>query len=128
MSTKDPAEKVKNFGSDNDRDNGLPVWLLTPKEEKDVYNNWREHTWQHCDEYVREFSKCEQQAGLGVWFKCRKQSKAMRQCIERRKDKKYVDAERDAYIDAKMKRRGFTTKEAEEKELRKELLTAADRQ
>lgn len=37
---------------DRKRIEGLPVWMLTPKEEKEVFENWRKNTWKYCDEYV----------------------------------------------------------------------------
>ncbi|GME69587.1 unnamed protein product [[Candida] boidinii] len=88
---------------DRKRIEGLPVWMLTPKEEKEVFENWRKNTWKYCDEYVGAFSKCEQAAGYTVWFKCRKESKAMRECIRERQNSKFVDEERDKYIEDKIK-------------------------
>ncbi|ODV86546.1 hypothetical protein CANARDRAFT_183508, partial [[Candida] arabinofermentans NRRL YB-2248] len=87
---------------DRKRIEGLPVWLLTPKEEKEVFENWRINAWKLCDEHVGAFSRCEQLAGYGVWFKCRKQSKAMRDCITNRQQQKYVDEERDKFIQKKI--------------------------
>ncbi|GMG24722.1 unnamed protein product [Ambrosiozyma monospora] len=89
---------------DRKRIEGLPVWMLTPKEEKEVFENWRIQAWKHCDSVVKEFSKCEQMAGYGVWFKCRKEGKAMRECIRERQQEKYVDEERDKLIKLKMER------------------------
>ncbi len=102
-----------------------PVWLLTPKEEKQVFNNWRDSAWKYCDEYVKKFADCEKLNGLGVWFKCKKEAKEMKDCITSRRQKKYVDEERDKFIEEKMRKAGIYSKEDQEAILRKETLDAA---
>lgn len=80
----------------------LPVWVLNPREEKEVFLNWRENAWKHCSEEVHAFELCEHSAGFGVWFKCRHESRAMRDCIDKRRTKECVDEERDKFIQAKI--------------------------
>ncbi|KAF6008113.1 hypothetical protein HII13_004297 [Brettanomyces bruxellensis] len=103
-----------------------PVWLLSPKEEKQVFNNWRDSAWKYCNEYVKKFAECEQTAGLGVWFKCKKEGKEMRNCIDGRRQKKYVDEERDKFIEEKMKKAGILSKEDQEAILRDETLSVVN--
>lgn len=31
----------------------LPVWLLTPKEEKEARKRWKDHAYKECDEVVQ---------------------------------------------------------------------------
>ncbi|OBA14335.1 uncharacterized protein OGAPODRAFT_9870 [Ogataea polymorpha] len=87
---------------DRKRVEGLPPWMLTPKEENEVFLNWRDNAWKACDQFVQDFVKCEHMAGYGVWFKCRKQSAKMKECIKSRQKQEYVDEERDKFIKKKM--------------------------
>ncbi|GMM45182.1 Cmc1 protein [Pichia kluyveri] len=87
-----------------ERINGLPSWVLTPAEEKKVIERFQIAVWEACDPYVREFKKCEANTGFGVLFKCKKQGDAMRECVQRHKDHKYVDEVRDAFIREKQER------------------------
>ncbi|ODV98151.1 hypothetical protein PACTADRAFT_47957 [Pachysolen tannophilus NRRL Y-2460] len=91
---------VEQIGSDDP-----PVWLLTPKEEKEAFENWRVNTWKNCDDEVREFAECGKLAGYGVWFKCRDSSKKMKDCIKKHQTSEYVDIERDLIIQRKIKKR-----------------------
>lgn len=87
------------------RIDGLPSWILTPKEEKEVLEEYQREVWRQCDKYVQEFKKCEAMAGFGVLFKCREQSKAMKACVVDRHQHEYVDEVRDAYIQKKLAKR-----------------------
>ncbi|ONH76750.1 COX assembly mitochondrial protein [Pichia kudriavzevii] len=86
------------------RISGLPSWVLTPAEEKQVLEEYQKEVWRKCDEYVKEFQKCEASAGFGVWFKCKEEGKAMKACVEHHHQYEYVDEIRDAFIKKKMKR------------------------
>ncbi|ANZ76722.1 BA75_04037T0 [Komagataella pastoris] len=88
---------------DRKRIDGLPPWVLTPKEEKEVFENWKTTTYKACDELVKKFADCAASSGYSAWFKCRKQSKVMRDCIASRQATKYVDDERDKYIQEKIR-------------------------
>ena len=85
-----------------ERTSGLPNWVLTPAEEKKVLEEYQKEVWKRCDPYVYEFRKCEHYAGLGVFFKCRAQAKAMKDCVNHHHQHEYVDEVRDAFIQKKL--------------------------
>lgn len=87
---------------DRKRIEGLPVWMLTPKEEKEVFEEYIQEIYKQCDEYVKAFSACEQAAGFGVFFKCKNESKAMKSCVQSHYNQEYVDDVRDKYIEKKI--------------------------
>lgn len=86
------------------RTEGIPNWMLTPKEEKQVLEEYQLEVWRQCDKYVQEFKKCEALAGFGVFIKCRKESKAMKDCVDYRHQHEFVDEVRDKFIREKMQR------------------------
>lgn len=86
------------------RIDGLPIWILTPKEEKEVLEEYQKEVWRKCDDYVQAFKKCEAMTGFGVLFKCRQESKAMKACVENQHQYEYVDEIRDAYIQKKIEK------------------------
>lgn len=104
---RDIHSKMGWLDKDNEkkRIEGLPSWILTPKEEKEVLEEYQREVWRQCDKYVQEFKKCEAMAGFGVLFKCREQSKAMKACVVDRHQHEYVDEVRDAYIQKKLAKR-----------------------
>lgn len=87
---------------DRKRIEGLPVWMLTPKEEKEVFEEYIQEVYKECDDYVKAFSACEQMTGFGVFFKCRKESKAMKSCVQSHYSQEFVDEVRDKYIEKKI--------------------------
>ncbi|CDK24676.1 unnamed protein product [Kuraishia capsulata CBS 1993] len=50
------------------------------------------------------FAECGKREGYGVWIMCRKESTAMKNCILDRQQSKYVDEQRDLYIQRKMEK------------------------
>lgn len=80
---------------------GLPVWMLTPKEEKEVLDQYEVEIWRKCDAFSLAFKKCESQAGVGVWFKCRSESTALKDCIYGQHTHERVDEIRDEFIKRK---------------------------
>lgn len=87
-----------------ERIQGLPSWILTPLEEKEVLEEYQKEVWRKCDDQVKAFRKCESLAGFGVFYKCSEEAKAMRKCVHDQHDQEYVDEIRDAFIKKKMER------------------------
>ncbi|KAG0682660.1 hypothetical protein C6P40_001100 [Pichia californica] len=85
-----------------ERIEGLPGWILTPREEKEVLEEYQKQVWKNCDEYVQAFKKCEYFAGLGVLFKCREEANAMKACVDNQHKHEYVDKIRDEFIQRKL--------------------------
>lgn len=79
-------------------DKRLPLWMLTPREEKEVLEQYEVEIWKRCDAQSLAFKRCEHQAGVGVWFKCRAESQALKDCIYQQHTHERVDEIRDEFI------------------------------
>ncbi|GMM31186.1 Cmc1 protein [Martiniozyma asiatica (nom. inval.)] len=84
------------------RINGLPAWMLTPKEEKEVLEQYQVEVWKRCDQYAKAFKQCEEMHGMTVFFKCKEESRILKQCIDDQHRHEFVDEVRDAYIQKKI--------------------------
>lgn len=83
---------------------GLPNWVLTPKEEKEVLEEYQKEVWRKCDKYVQAFKLCEAATGFSVLFKCKEEGNAMRECVQHHHQHEYVDEVRDKFIKKKLER------------------------
>ncbi|GMM34069.1 Cmc1 protein [Saccharomycopsis crataegensis] len=83
----------------------LPLWALTPKEEKEAYANWKKSAYQHCDDDVKNFAACSKAAGISVTLKCRGLHNKMYACIESYQTKENLDLEYDKVIERKRQKK-----------------------
>lgn len=72
--------------------------MLTPKEEREVLEQYEVEVWKKCDAYSVAFKECERRVGFGVWFKCRAESKALKDCVYNQHTHERVDEIRDEFI------------------------------
>lgn len=90
---------------------GLPAWVMTPKEEKAVLEEYQKEVWRKCDEYVQAFKRCEAANGFSVLFRCKEEGNAMRECVQHHHQHEYVDEVRDTFL-----RKKIAAREAERAE------------
>ncbi|RLV83660.1 hypothetical protein JA9_004746 [Meyerozyma sp. JA9] len=84
----------------------LPAWILTPKEEKAIFEKWRKKAFAKCDDLIRAYIDCSNsyQSPFEAMSKCEKANQASMGCVEKYQQKKYLDIERNILIKEKMER------------------------
>lgn len=88
-------------------DPNMPVWILTPKEEKLIFQRWRKKAFQRCDDVIKQYIACTNsfQNPLDSMNHCRDFNKIQMDCVKKYQQAKYLDDERDILIEEKMKKR-----------------------
>lgn len=88
-------------------DPNLPIWLLTPKEEKLVFQRWRKKAFERCDEYIKRFIACSNsyENPIEAMVKCKAANTEQMQCVAEYQKMKYLDEERDILVKEKMEKR-----------------------
>lgn len=82
----------------------LPLWVLTPREEKEVMAEWKKNAYAQCDLHVRAFSACAEREGAKVGVNCKNLFNDMSNCILLYNNAAEFDLARTRYIDAKIRR------------------------
>ncbi|ODQ59699.1 hypothetical protein WICANDRAFT_17719, partial [Wickerhamomyces anomalus NRRL Y-366-8] len=82
----------------------LPVWMLTPMEEKEARKRWKEYAYKQCDEVVQKFAKCSKENGVGVLWNCRSARDDMNKCILRLQKPEELDRQRELLIAEKIEK------------------------
>ncbi|ODV69345.1 hypothetical protein HYPBUDRAFT_3330 [Hyphopichia burtonii NRRL Y-1933] len=92
----------------------LPPWLITPKEEKIIFERWRKKAFAKCDDLIKAYVECSNSYSNPVegMKKCDSINKESLGCVAKYQKMEYLDIERDIYIKEK----------AEKQKLYKELL------
>lgn len=89
------AENDKNT-SESKR---LPIWALSPREEKRARENLKKSTYKACDEVVKAMAECAKKHGVKVFPACDEPRNRMKECIlSYQVDQKYLDHERDLIV------------------------------
>lgn len=95
----------------------LPPWMLTPKEEKVIFERWRKKTFQRCDELIKKYIECTNSfSALEGMSKCQTANNEAQGCVAKYQKIEYLDIERDILIKEK----------AEKRKLYRESLAAAE--
>lgn len=99
MNSKKTLEDVDLHTNPN-----LPAWMLTPKEEKLVYERWRKNTHAKCDHLIRLYIECSNHYSNVIegFNKCKDINARTQGCIRQYQEMKYLDQERDKYIQEKL--------------------------
>ncbi|SCV00480.1 LAMI_0G05336g1_1 [Lachancea mirantina] len=79
----------------------LPIWVLSPREEKEARQNLKKTAFSKCDEYVKAMVECSKKHGLKVFPTCEPERDKMAECILFYQDDKYLDEERDKIVQRK---------------------------
>lgn len=81
----------------------LPIWVLSPREEKEARSNLKKTAYKKCDDLVKSMAECAKANGLKVFPACEKQRDKMSECILfYQVDTKYLDEERDRIVERKI--------------------------
>lgn len=61
----------------------LPAWIITPKEEKAIFERWRKKAFAQCDELIRRYIECSNLYAnpLEAIEKCKPANQASLDCV-----------------------------------------------
>ncbi|KAI5951450.1 hypothetical protein KGF54_004524 [Candida jiufengensis] len=104
----------------------LPSWIITPKEEKAIFERWRKKTFAKCDDLIKKYIECSNafKNPIEAIEKCSAINQKSLKCVEQYQTQECLDQERDIYIKEKiMKKKIYRAKlkELEQEKLGKEI-------
>lgn len=76
---------------------------LTRREENEVIDMRRKHSYQRCAQAMQLFSHCSSQYTVGVVWKCRELKDIMNECLRRANTIDDMDRARAIFLHNKMK-------------------------
>ncbi|AEY97885.1 FAFR201Cp [Eremothecium gossypii FDAG1] len=80
----------------------LPVWMLSPAEEKEARKNLKTMAYEKCSEYVRAMAECSKAHGLNVFPACDGPKRQMGECLLFYQKDEFLDAEWDRIVERKL--------------------------
>ena len=85
----------------------LPAWIITPKEEKAIFERWRKKTFAKCDDLIRKYIECSNLYvnPLEAIEKCKPANQASLDCVAQYQKTEYLDEERDLFIKEKIEKK-----------------------
>lgn len=84
----------------------LPPWMLTPKEEKLIFERWRKKAFLRCDELIKKYIECTNSySALEAMTKCQTANSIAQGCVAKYQKVEYLDIERDILIKEKAEKR-----------------------
>lgn len=84
----------------------LPPWVITPKEEKLIFERWRKKTFERCDTLIRAYINCSNSyTPLEAMKNCKDINKESQECVAKYQKIEYLDQERDILIEEKKEKR-----------------------
>lgn len=85
----------------------IPAWIITPKEEKVIFERWRRNAHIHCDELIRSYIECSNsyRNPLDGMKHCKQVNKDREDCLKLWKKIQTLDEMKDKYIDEKIEMR-----------------------
>lgn len=88
-------------------DPNLPIWIISPKEEKIVFQRWRKKAFKRCDDVIKQYIACTNsyKNPLESMIQCQDLNKIQMDCVKQYQQLKYLDEERDILIQEKMEKR-----------------------
>lgn len=98
----------------------LPAWVISPKEEKLIFERWRKRAFARCDDLIKAYIECSNSylSPLDAMKNCDAANKKSLDCVAKYQKIEYLDVERDLLIKEKLERRRLL-KEKIEKEQKK---------
>ncbi|CEP63581.1 Cmc1p LALA0_S08e05864g [Lachancea lanzarotensis] len=82
----------------------LPIWALSPREEKEARQNLKKYAYDQCGEYVKAMVECSKLHGLKLFPACESQRDRMAECILSFQGESHVDQERDKIVQRRIQR------------------------
>jgi COX assembly protein 1 len=94
-------------------DPSLPAWIISPKEERAIFERWRKKTFEKCDAYIKAYVECSNKYPnpLEAMKMCEQANKESLGCVAKYQKQKYLDIERDLLIEEKIQRKKELYKE-----------------
>lgn len=85
----------------------LPSWIITPKEEKAVFERWRKRAFARCDELINKYIECSNSYSnpVDAVKKCQKINEESLVCVAQYQTKEYLDIEKDLFIKEKLEKK-----------------------
>ncbi|ABN65414.1 predicted protein [Scheffersomyces stipitis CBS 6054] len=99
----------------------LPAWVITPKEEKVIFDRWRKKAFAKCDDLIKAYVECSnsyKNPFEGI-KNCEKFNDAQLACVAQYQKKEYLDIERDIMIDEKIAKKKLYKQHLKELEAQK---------
>lgn len=88
-----------------EHDSKLPIWTLSPREEKQARQNLKAFTYKECNQWVKAMADCAKANGIKVFPACDPERNKMKECfLFYQMDHKYLDEQRDLVILEKINR------------------------
>lgn len=103
----------------------LPSWIITPKEEKAVFERWRKKAFAKCDDLIRKYIECSNSYSnpIEAMKMCKEANEKSIGCVAQYQKIEYLDIEKDEYIKEKMEKKKlykyYLQKQKEEREISK---------
>ncbi|CCK68279.1 Cmc1p KNAG_0A06170 [Huiozyma naganishii CBS 8797] len=83
----------------------IPIWVLSPQEEKKARKNLKTFTYEKCGEYVQAMANCAKQHGVKVFPSCSAERDKMKECLMfYQLDEKYLDEQRNLIVVKKIEK------------------------
>lgn len=100
-------------------DPNIPVWVITPKEEKVIFERWRRKAFAKCDDLIQAYIACSNSYSnpLEATKMCKGINEQSTGCVKLFQLQKFLDIEREILIREKLeKRKELKAKEAQKKD------------
>ena len=103
-----PSKDKKTFADVELPSNpNLPAWVITPKEERLIFDRWRKKAFSKCDDLIKAYIECSNsfKNPLESLKQCENVNKAAQECVATYQKQEYLDIEREILIDEKLQKR-----------------------
>lgn len=96
----------------------MPAWVITPKEEKAIFERWRKKAFARCDDLIKAYIECSNsyKNPLELMKKCEQANKASLDCVAQYQKQEYLDIERDILIKEKAEKKKIYKRYLEEQQ------------
>lgn len=94
-------------------DPSLPAWIISPKEERAIFERWRKKTFERCDALIKAYVECSNKYlnPLEAMKMCEQANKDSLGCVAKYQKQEYLDIERDLLIEEKLQKKRELYKE-----------------
>ncbi|RLV95660.1 hypothetical protein JA1_000727 [Spathaspora sp. JA1] len=98
-------------------DPNIPPWIITPKEEKLIFDRWRKKAFAKCDDLIKAYVKCSNsyKSPVDSMKNCKHINEESLACVAKYQTQEYLDIERDILVEQKKERRILHEMYAEKK-------------
>ncbi|CAI5756702.1 unnamed protein product [Candida verbasci] len=85
----------------------LPSWLITPKEEKAIFERWRKKAFAKCDDLIKLYIECSNnyKNPIEAMSKCSKINEDSLACVAQYQKRELLDLEREEFIKEKIEKK-----------------------